>query len=315
MRRFTGIPHAVDLRLMGRTVRLETNNHSLLDLALKFFQRHQHGEAGTPEFLWRIVCDSDPKVPNTDVLLSGFSDLGLRYVSLGQRGFVAVDLENREAVGFISNRFVADEGQSRNSRPLDILFCMTAPSLGLTAMSGGCVGAEDRGVMVFGPPNSGKTTACYLAAKSGFEFHADQGIFLDMSGGSLRCWGDLFPAVFRPQTLQLLPELQLTTRASSHADLGFHYFDKAPLQNRRAHAVSPICSLFLDRTGERPRLEQMTREETIVKLRDQLLFCEAGMFDMQICEALAALADKPAYSLQYGSDPKTASVFIAKMLQ
>jgi hypothetical protein len=36
---------------MERTVRIETNNKSVLDLARKFFERYQHGNAGVPEFV------------------------------------------------------------------------------------------------------------------------------------------------------------------------------------------------------------------------------------------------------------------------
>ena len=62
LRRFTPTPHSTDLQLMHRTVRLETNNEAMLTLALNFFERHQHGKSGPPEFLWRIVCESDPRV-------------------------------------------------------------------------------------------------------------------------------------------------------------------------------------------------------------------------------------------------------------
>ena len=192
LRRFMSTSQATDLRLMERTVRLETNREVVLALALKFFDRHQHGRAGRPDFLWRVVCDSDPQVQSTAVRLSAFSDLGLRYVNIGQRGFLAVDLERREAIGFLADQFFEGEPRLRDRPPLDILFCMTAASLGLTALSGGCVGVQDRGVMIFGPPNSGKTTACYLAAKLGMEFHADQVVFLDMSCELLRAWGDPF---------------------------------------------------------------------------------------------------------------------------
>jgi hypothetical protein len=300
---------------MGRTVRLETNHPALLSFALEFFRRHQYGESQSSEFLWRIVCESDARVQNTDVLFSAFAAHGFRYTSLGQRGFLAVDIENREAAGFVSNLFVEELEQSRNSRPLDVLFCMTAPALGLTAMSAGCVGAEDRGVLVFGPPNSGKTTACYRAAMSGFEFHADQGIFLDLSSGALRAWGDCFPAVFRPEALEFLPELRGTVRPSSHAGLAFHYFDKGSLQYPRAYSVSPACSLFLERTGGEQTLREMTPEETILRLRESLLFQEDPMFDAQTTAILEALSAKPAYALQYEKDPIAASHVIETMLR
>jgi hypothetical protein len=317
LRRFTPTPHTTDLRLMQRTVRLETNSKELLARTLRFFERHQHGETGQPEFLWRVVCEPDPRPQLTTVQLSAFSDAGLRYVNIEQRGFLAVDLERCEAMGFLGNQFVEDEPRLRYNRPLDILFCMTAPSLGLTALSGGCVGVKDRGVLIFGPPNSGKTTACYLAAaKVGMEFHADQGVFLDMRGNVLQAWGDLFPAVFRPETLDFLPELRQSVRRSSNAGLAFYYFDKSPLQARLAQPVIPVCSLFLDRGATcQPQLMEITQEDALSRLRDCVLFSEDARFDPQITAALTALAGKPVYNLQYGTDPKIAAAFIEQMLR
>lgn len=316
LRRFTPTPYTADLRLMQRTVRLETNSESMKALALKFFERHQHGSLSQPEFRWRIVCHPDPQVQSTDVHLIAFSDSGVRYVNVGQRSFLAVDLENREAVGFLADRFVDHSPELRNNRLLDLLFCMTASSLGLTALSGGCVGLNDRGVLVFGPPNSGKTTACYLAAKRGLEFHADQMVFLDVRSDAVRVWGDFFPAVFRPETLEFLPELKTTTRASSHAGLAFHYLDKAPLQARWARPVLPVCSVFLDReTAMEPRLEQISKEESETRMRQCLLFKHDLPFESEIDSALHALADRPTYCLRYGSDPQTAADFIETLLQ
>jgi hypothetical protein len=316
LRRFTSTPHTMDLQVMQRTVRLETNHKPVLELARSFFERHQHGEVGKPQFFWRIVCESDPQAHSTDVPLSAFSDLGLRYVNIGQRGFLAVDLESREAVAFLSDRFVEGETRFRHRPPLDVLFCMTAASLELVALSGGCVGVKDRGVLIFGPPNSGKTTACYLAAKLGMEFHADQVVFLDANRGPLRAWGDPFPAVFRPETIEFLPELRQTARRSTYADLSFYYFDKSSMQPRLARPVTPVCSLFLDRgSAHKTELRKITPAQAVLRLRDCMLFNEDARFDAQISEALTALASKPIYDLRYGNDPKFAVTVIEEMLR
>jgi hypothetical protein len=306
---------------MGRTVRLETNNNALLDLALKFFERHQHGQSGTPEFLWRIVCESDPRAQTTDALLSAFSDTGLRFVSFGQRGFLAVDIENHVAIGFLSDAYLKDEPRFRHRPPLDILLCLTCASLNLVTLSGGCVGTGDRGVMVFGPPNSGKTTACYLAARQGLEFHADQLVFLeaksnDPTDGSLRAWGDPFPAFFRQDAASWLPELQQSARISTYGDLSFYYFDKTPLQAEWTTPIIPACSLFLNRNGiGDPQLTALTSDGTLAKLRDCIFMIEDARFDSQIQGAIATLAKKPAYSLVYESDPKIAASFIGRLLR
>ena len=315
LRRFTSTPHAADLRLMQRTVRVETNEERILDVSRQFFQAHQHGKVGTPQFCWRIVCESDSQVQSTAVPLSAFSDLGVRYVNIGQRSFLSVDLESRKAVAFLSDRFLADGPRFRHRPPLDILFSMTASSLGLTALSGACVGVKDRAVLIFGPPNSGKTTASYLAAKAGMEFHADQVVFLDTNRNMLRAWGDPFPAVFRPETMEFLPELQKSSCPSTYADISFYYFDKAPLQPRWARPVTPVCSLFLERglAGE-TQLRRISSQEALSRLRDCSLLNEDARFDKQITTALSMLSAKPIYSLRYARDPKVASTVIGKML-
>jgi hypothetical protein len=316
LRRFTSTPYTADVQLMQRTVRLETNQQPVIELAKKFFQTHQHGAVGKSQFLWRIVCESDPNAESTDVALSAFSDPGLRYVNFGQRGFLAVDLENREAVAFLSDRFVEGETRFRSRPALDILFCMTAASLGLVALSGGCVGVGDRGVLIFGEPNSGKTTACYLAAKRDLEFHADQVVFLDSNCKALHAWGDPFPAVFRAETVEYLPELRQTARRSTYADLSFYYFDKVPLQSRHARPVTPVCSLFLTRGASHETvLTKLTPEQAVSRLRACMLFNEDSRFDDQISTALVALAEKPIYNLRYGEDPKLAAAVIEKMLR
>lgn len=316
LRRFTPTPHLADLRLMQRTVRIETNNQSVLDVALKFFEHHQDGKSGNPEFLWRLVSESDPKLQSTAGQLSAFSDLGLRYVNIGQRGFLAVDLQRREGMGFLAESFFESEARFRHRPPLDVLFCMTAASLGLTALSAGCVGWKDRGVVVLGPPNSGKTTASYLAAKLGMEFHADQVVFLDMRGSALRIWGDPFPAVFRPETLDFLPELRRSASPSTYADLSFYYFDKSPWQSRRTTSITPVCSLFLNRSEEcETQFQEISREDAASRLRDCMLFDEGPQFEAQTMAAITALTSKPAYQLRYDRDPKIAAAFIEKLLR
>ncbi len=316
MHRFTPTPYAKDLRLMHRTVRLETNDPAVLDLSARFFERHQHGRSDSPQFLWRLVCEPDPLVQTAAVQLAAFSDPCLRYVNVDQRGFLIVDIERREASGFMGDLLVKDARQYRNSRALDILFCMTAPSLGLTALSGGCVGVDGRGVLVFGAPNSGKTTSCYLAAKRGMEFHADQTIFLDMDCGELHGWGDLFPAVFRRESLEFLPELKDATHHSTCGDFSFLYLDKEPFQPRQAAPVVPVCSLFLDRgTAGPPKLTEISPDDAMSRLHRCLLFREDERFDAQITKALTALGSRPAYSLHYDSDPKVVAAFIERMLR
>lgn len=314
LRRFSPTPFATDIQLMGRTVRVESNNNSLLDMAQYFFQSHQHGRPSRPEFVWRLIIESDKSAESAAVPLSAFSDIGLRCLNIGRRSFLAVDLFKREAAGFLAEEFLGDQARFRHRPPLDILFCMTASSLGLVSLSGGCVGANGRGVMVFGAPNSGKTTSCYLAARSGLEFHADQVVFIDARHAIV--WGDPFPAVFRTEALQFLPELGDKVHHSSYDSSAFCYFDKSPSQPREAHPIAPVCSLFLERKqGSQTILREISREEAALRLRASVLFEEDQQFEEHISSALRCLTDKPAYELSYDCNPAIAADYIEDFMR
>src|SRR5439155_18092630 len=107
------------------------------------------------------------------------SDHTMRYINVGQRSFVGVDLRAREAVGILPESFARDEA-GFSSVSLASLLYLTALALGLTPISAACVAKGKKGLLVFGPPNSGKTTSSYCARKLGLEFHADQAAFLEL---------------------------------------------------------------------------------------------------------------------------------------
>ena len=314
LRRFSATPLTINMRLMGRTIRVDSNNSALLTLAQEFFSSHQYGAPTDAEFVWKLICEADMSFQSTDVPLSAFSDLQLAYVNVGQRGFMAVDHARREAVGYLSEAFLGDDARFRHRPPLDILFCMTASSLGLVSLSGGCVAADGRGVAVFGPPNSGKTTSCYLAARSGLEFQADQLVFLDARQHCV--WGDPFPAVFRLESLQFLPELQSQVQQSQYEHSMFGYFDKSTMQGHQARPIAPICSLFLDRqSAGQPELREICPEEAFARLRQCVMFEEDEIVEEQISTALCCLTEKPVYELRYDKDPAIAARYIENMIR
>jgi hypothetical protein len=98
---------------MAKTVRLESNCPTVVESALGFFARHQGQSPGHPEFLWRIVSQEDHEMDEAGVALSAFSDHGLRFANIGQRSFLAVDMEAREGIGFVADRLVEREPKLR----------------------------------------------------------------------------------------------------------------------------------------------------------------------------------------------------------
>jgi len=315
LRRFTPTPHSVDLLVMARTVRLESNSRTVIESAMDFFARHQGSSLGDPEFRWRIVTEEDSQIEDAGVALSAFSDGGLRFANLGQRSFLAVDLEAREGIGFIAERLVESEPTLHCRSIFDTLFCMSIGSLGLVPFSAACVGRGENGILIFGRPNSGKTTASYLAAKLGLEFHADQAVFLEIEAGLLRVWGDLLPAIFRPESLQFLPELQAATRRFSYPGLTVCYLPKGPFQASKAHSVLPVCCVFLERQAAAgPILSPMAPLDFSRRLVESILFKDSDSSARPSALTFRALEKLPAFLLAYGSDPATAAVLVRKML-
>ncbi len=311
LRRFTPTPLVADLRVMDRTIRLETNSPTILEHTRRALECYGGTPSGQPEFLWKLVSEADPELKPPWPEITAFSHEGLYLVNVGQRSFLAIDLEAKEAVGFLSEALSKDE--LGFSRPfLAMLFSITAEALQLTALSTACVALGEKGLLIFGPPKSGKTTSSYLAGKLGLEFHADHVAFLEFEGSGLRAWGEFWPAVFHLETQAFLPELSDITREFYCRNLTFLYLEKSPLRASEAHGVIPVSCIFLERqTAEVPQLTPLGRVEFAVRLKESCLFQDD---EPERAAIVRALGDLPAYRLAYGSDPTAAAIFFRSLL-
>jgi len=313
MRRFLPTPFSAILPVMGRSVRLETNSLQLRSQMAGLFRRYPEPQDGCPQFLWRIVVD-----PNTDFShpwpqRSVFSGDGLRFAQFGQRNFLAVNIEAREAIAFVAEALVED-APGFTSPFIDTLFYMTSGSLGLVPFAAACVSAGTNALLVLGPPNQGKTTASYLAAQRGLTFHADQSVFLEQACGQLRAWGDFVPIAFRPEALQLLPELQSRARQYSYCDFTFYYVPRNTPQGQHDFVI-PSCCLLLNRGScSAPKLTLLNETECPGTLAAHLAFKDDDRFEKQYQDVLAALAKLHVYRLDYGPDPATALPFFFDLL-
>src|SRR5581483_6009118 len=245
---------------------------------------------------------------------SVFSQDGLRYAQFGHRNFAVVDIDAREAVAFVSEDLVAD-GPGFTSPFIDTLFYMSSGRLGLAPLACACVGLQNRGLLILGRPNQGKTTAAYLASRNGLTFHADQSVFLDFTDSGLRAWADFVPLAFRPDSLQFLPELETLTRPFSYCDFRFYYMSKDSLGSEQSGFVTPVCCVLLERECSfTPRLIRLEQSEFAISLPEHLAFEDADRFDGQRRAVLEAVGKLPAYRLSYGSDPALAAPFFRQLL-
>jgi len=313
MRRFVPTPYSALLPIMGRTVRFETNRLNLLRHVVDLTAGYPGAPTGDQSFVWRIVVESDGQGSLPWPRRSAFSDVGLRFAEFGQRNFLAVDLEAREAIGILSET-LAEDHLGLTSPFLDNLFCLTAGALALVPLWTNCVARENRGVLLLGEPNNGKTSASYVAEKLGLDFHADEGAFLEVHSGALRSWGGFWPATFRPEALQFFPELTARTRPCIHQDFVVYHMARPGVPNRRRW-IQPLCCLFLERRSSTvSSFSRIARSDLATLLAESILFKDDESFREQQTAVLRALEELPAYVLRYGSDPAVAAVTVRDLL-
>lgn len=315
LRRFTSTPLTRDLPVMGRVVRLETNSGLVLNQACRAFRRYPGPSGASPQFVWKIVTEPDgaggPPWPE----MTAFSNQALRQVNLGRRSFIAVDLEAREAVAFIRENLAQDEA-GFVSIFLSAIFYLTAAALDLTPMTAACVATEGRGLLVFGDPGSGKTSASYLASKLGLEFHSDQAVFLELPCATLRAWGEFWPAAFSPNAVRFFPELTAHTLPYHHRDATFLCVDKDLGRPAEARAINPVACIFLERNAaDAPRLVPLPAREFSSRLAQAPPFKDDAGSEIKRRAVFSTLGRLPAYRLLYGRDPSVAASFFRSVLR
>jgi hypothetical protein len=314
IRRFVPTPFCFNVPVMGRTIRVETNSSKVLTHIVTLTSGYPGSQSGDAEFLWRIVVESDGQADQPWPGRSAFSGEGLRFVQFGERSFLAVDLEGRQAIAVLAE-YLVENDLGFTSPFLDNVFCLTSNALGLVALWANCVSLEEKGVLLFGGPNNGKTSAAYVAQNLGLEFYADEGVFFDFDSGALRCWGGFWPATFRPEALQFLPELRKQVRPCVHGNFVVYHLSKPKLQHSRRLPVRPHCSLFLERNASTvPVISRISGDELAGRLARSVLFKDDDRFLEQQKAVLQCLEEVPAYVLRYDNDPALAAAKARELL-
>jgi hypothetical protein len=313
LKRITATPLAADLSVMGRTVRVETNSEAVFKAITSLFAPTAGATAIRPQFLWRVVGETDGARQEAWPEMAAFSGEGLRYINLGKRSFFAVDLNAEEAVAFIPEELAADPA-GFSSVFVATLFDLTASSLGLVQLSAACVSLHGQAVLLIGRPRSGKTTSTHLAAKLGLEFHSDQATYLDLQPHGLQVWGQFWPPAFREESAEYLPELKSPARSFQYAGVRYLCLD-GQRELRPLCPVFPVACVFLERqASDVPSLIALTPAEREPLLAASLSFQDDSRFDTKRSEATRALAKFPAYRLRYGKDPAVAATFLHSLL-
>lgn len=311
LRRYTETPLWADFRLMRRHIRVETNCPMILEQTRRTLDCCRSATSTLPDFVWRIVKDShSPLVPPWPEM-SAFSDRDRRYINLGHKSFIAVDLDCREGVAHVSEGLVKDQ-DGFASIVLASMFYLCAGALGLTAISSACVASDGKGLLLFGVPRSGKTTSCFIARGHGYEFHADQAVFIEMEDGAPKAWGDFWPAAFHAEASTFVPGLADFGRPFVHRAASYLCAEKDSPPNGVATCVLPVACILLERgAADPPKLIPLTEREFTRLLERAVPFTESTEAQQAVRQALLKL---PAFRLQYDHQPSTPASFFHSLL-
>jgi hypothetical protein len=314
LRRLTATPLVADLAVMGRRVRLESNSDAIFGRITALFACSGSPSPTPPDFLWRLVGERNGGAGERWPEMAAFSNDGLRYVNLGQRNFFAIDLNAGKAIAFLSEELASDP-IGFSSVFAATLFDMTASALGLVQFAAACVSLHGKALLVFGAPRSGKTTSAYLAGRLGLGFHSDQASYLDLRPNGLQVWGQFWPAAFRQESVQFLPELASATRSFTYGNLIFRCLSQQPYWAPQATPVTPVGCVLLERqTAKLPHLIPMAATERDDFLKNCFAFRDDARFAPQYAGVLRLLGKLPAYRLPYGDDPAVAATFFRSIL-
>lgn len=314
LRRSTPLNYDLAFSVMGRLGNLATNSKSIFESARKLFSQPEAAPHAHPKFSWRIVSEMDGKTSPPWPSSSAFSSGALRFVNIGQRSFVAINLETAEAVGFISERLAQDEPGFATIF-LATLFYLTVPILRLTPLKAACLSKDDRGLLLLGPAGSGKTSCAYASSKLGLEIHADMASFLELHDAGVHAWGEFWPALFREETAVTYPELRFLGRRLEHDSETFIAVEKNLLCRQPARPVTLMLAVVLERGhAETPRVTRLSSSEYWNALRVSPPYEELGTFRTHQEQVLAKLAKIPAYKLTCGNDSAEAAKFCRSLL-
>jgi hypothetical protein len=111
LRRLTPTPLEHSFELEGVTVRVATNSQLLSDRLLGALASAARDGVLPPAAVWRVVVEHEDNVEIAIQSVSSqrISRSGLALITLGQKSFLAWDMQAHEGVCFISERFVCDD--------------------------------------------------------------------------------------------------------------------------------------------------------------------------------------------------------------
>lgn len=313
LRRFTSTPHAADVCLMERAIRMESSNVLILERALRATKIYGVPRSRRPEFLWRLVSEADSQLKPPWPEMTAFSHQGLSFVNIGQQSFLAVDLESREGVGFLAEELAKDE-MGFDRRFLSMLCALTAPALGLVPFSGGCVARDGRGLLVFDPSRRAKTGRADRTGSVNPRLLADEVVFLEANRDGLRSWRQFWPGAFFEDEIPLVPRVAGTGWPLQHQG-GILWNWEETVGDSPSGAVVPVGCVFLEHLQmERSKVIRLDERAVASRLEEVCVVNDSSWLKAEKATICLALSRLPAYHLSCSLDQKDVEALFSEFL-
>ena len=171
----------------------------------------------TTRRLWALPAGAEILPPSSHEIIDPRTEYGVtpRFARKGRLNFYDVPPLGGAAYDLEEGLCVAGLADPDGYRPwllehlvLQTLVLELLRGRGLFWLHAGCVAREGRAVIFLGHSGSGKTTSCLNLACGGFEFLAEDRVFLRMAGNGVRLLAYPRDMAVTRETLALLPALR-----------------------------------------------------------------------------------------------------------
>lgn len=302
-----GIASAIDARL--RYFRNDTIERSDIEVTIRRISDDRHHWIDRPDGVSRTVYDP----PAGEIIY--FDGLDVLYLEDGNGIRVVSDAR----YGTIRVSVVSDDLGScwMASHPL-----FTAPLIdqfkrrGRYSLHAACLGLDDRGLLLAGSSGSGKSTLTVALLRAGFDFLADDTVFLDtdIDGVSIHAFPDEIDIT--TDTIRFFPELTFLNEHERSPGWPKHQVrPEAVYGINPARRCRPHLIVFPRITGlERSVLTPVHDHTALLELAPNILLTDSASSQRHF-DALAALVRQSScYRLDTGTDLDAATMLLRDLI-
>lgn len=312
-------PLAIDaeLRLHGTyypagfLLRIATNSQDVLDAAWESWGHYKEQEHECEGIDFRVVVQAEGELSGD---ATHRAHGRLYSVVADTHNFACFDLNALEGSIFVSARTAADHARLRWLFVESLAYMLLAQRY-VVPVHAGCVARGERGVLLCGHTEAGKTTLAYACARAGWTYVSDDAVFLLPDDEERTAIGRHRQFRFRPDAPRLFPELgSFQCRMRPNGKMGIEIpVDELPHVRSEVRARVAGVVVLERRAGTEARLEPLAGEEVLARMLEDMPSYGAEVNAMHE-RAMRRLLKAPSFRLRYG-DLESAVRCLEKVLE